>query len=118
MSLALPDTQVDVGHMAGQIGRELDRLASEVEHLQSMLSDLLCAASPDSKLVVQAQALDHAFQSMSQLSGVLDRIAMQASPDWRLTLPTLLAPVSLSEMAKRLAGLPSSLIPADDLELF
>lgn len=114
-----------VGALAGQIGKELGDLALEVDGLQGLLSEALCAAaSPtraegDVRLVMQAQALDRASQSISQLSGILERIALQADPEWRLAATDLLDPVSLTALARRLSGAPEPAAPVDeDMELF
>ena len=82
-----------------------------------MLSDLLGHQQLDVKLIVQAQALDRAFQNITQLGGVLERIACQADPEWRLEAPSLLAPVSLTALAQRLAGCGVTAADADDFEL-
>ncbi len=117
MNPLLNQEQVRLSALAAQIGQELTSLADEIDQLQGMLSKVLCAAAPDPDLMVQAQALDRAFQHISQLGGVLDRIAVYADPEWRLALPNLLNPVSLTALAERLAG-HASLIEADDeLEL-
>lgn len=118
MSASIDQTHLPVGALAAQIGRELGVLAGEVEALQAMLSDMLCAAAPDSRLVVQAQALDRTFQNISQLGGVLERMAHQADPDWRMEAPSLLAPVSLTALAHRLAGHEGAVAQPDDLELW
>lgn len=118
----LDEKQIEVQGLASEIGRELAVLAGDMEKLQALLSDILCTSAPNDSLVIQAQALDHAFQSLSQLSGVLDRIATHADPDWRLERRSLLGPVSLSSLAVRLSGkaAPENMAPddaADDLEL-
>lgn len=118
MTQAIEEKHIEVQGLAAEIGRELSVLAGDMEHLQTLLSDILCGGSaPDPTLVVQAQALDHAFQSLSQLSGVLARISTQAEPHWRLERHSLLEPVSLSSLAVRLSGRSAPDHPADDLEL-
>lgn len=117
MIQALDEKHIEVQGLAAQVGRELAVLADDMEKLQALLSDLLCTSAPNDALVVQAQALDHAFQSLSQLSGVLDRLSQSADPDWRLERRGLLGPVSLSSLAVRLAGRAAPESAADDLEL-
>jgi hypothetical protein len=117
MTQAIDEKHIEVQGLAAEIGRELSVLAGDMEHLQTLLSDILCGFAPDPSLVVQAQALDHAFQSLSQLSGVLARLAAQAEPHWRLERHSLLEPVSLSSLAVRLSGRSAPDHPADDLEL-
>lgn len=117
MTQALDEKHIEVQGLAAEIGRELAVLADDMDKLQALLSDLLCTSAPNESLVVQAQALDHAFQSLSQLSGVLDRIAETADPDWRLERRRLLGPVSLSSLAVRLAGKAAPESATDDFEL-
>lgn len=118
MNPAMNQTHLRVGALAEQIGRELSVLAGEVDELQSMLSDILCASAPDPNLILQAQALDRTFQNITQLGGVLERIARQADPDWQIEAPSLLAPVSLTALARRLAGQGAADVEVGDLELW
>jgi len=117
MTLAMEDPHIDVPALAAGIGRELTALASDMEHLQTLLSGLLCTSAPDEEVVVRAQALDHAFQSLHQLSGVLDRISEEASPAWRMERLRLLQPVSLASLAVRLSGRDSPEPQTDEFEL-
>jgi hypothetical protein len=117
MTALIEDPQIDVSALAAGIGRELATLAGDMEHLQILLSGLMRATAPDEDVVVKAQALDHAFQSLHQLSGVLDRMSEQASSAWRLERNSMLQPISLASLAVRLSGGDTPKSQTDDFEL-
>ncbi len=96
--------EVQVGALTAQIARELSVLAADMEELQHTLSDVFRTTTPDAALVVRAQALDRAFQSLSQLSHALESVATLSDPSWRVSLGPILQPISLKSLALRLAG--------------
>jgi len=116
--MIFPDipSEVEVGVLTARIARELCVLAADMEELQGTLSDVFRLTVPDEALVVRAQALDRAFQSLGQLSHALEGVSSLSDPYWRVCLGPILQPVSLKALALRLAGQDAVDAEASDLE--
>jgi len=109
--------EMEVGLLTGEIARELRVLAEDMEELQTTLSDLFRGVTPGDDLVVRAQALDRAFQSLNQLSQALEGVASVSDPSWTVPLGPILQPISLRALALRLAGQTPIDTHSCDLEL-
>jgi hypothetical protein len=108
--------EVQLCALTAQIAHELCVLAAEMEELQSTLSDVFRATPPDEALVIRAQALDRAFQCLSQLSHALEGVASLSDPSWRVALGPILQPISLQALALRLSGQGADEAESCDLE--
>jgi hypothetical protein len=115
---AMVQSAVEMPRFLEQVSQEFYDLASEIERLQDTISELLGSMALEPRLVEQAQALDHVFQHMSELGAILSRAADQASPRWQVSTPTILASVSLSNLARRLAGRDCDHAPSGEIEMF
>jgi hypothetical protein len=113
-----PPDEVSATQFLEQVGREFMGLSAEIERLQHTVSDLLANAAARPQLIEQAQALDHVFQHAAELGAILTRAAEQAQPGWRLPLQPILSAVSLSSLARRLAGDEADLAASGELEMF
>jgi len=109
---------VEVPRFLEQVSQEFVGLSSQIERLQDTISELLASVALEPRLLEQAQALDHVFQHMTELGAILSRAAEQSSPGWKLSAPPVLATVSLSDLAARLAGRPSDSVARGEIEMF
>ncbi|HEX3919817.1 MAG TPA: hypothetical protein VHW60_20955 [Caulobacteraceae bacterium] len=113
-----PTATVAMPQFLEQVGREFTDLSAEIERLQDTISELLAGAAVEPRLLEQAQALDHVFQHAAELGAILARAAEQTPERWRLPLQPILSAVSLSGLARRLAGRAAEAAASGELEIF
>ncbi len=101
-----------------QVGREFGELSAEIERLQDTVSELLSGAAVEPRLLRQAQSLDHVFQHCAELAAIIRRAASETEPRWRLDTRPVLEGVSLSGLARRLAGDDNQRVEGGELEMF
>jgi len=119
-----PQIERAIAEVLETVSRETDQLHLAAVRLQAMAGELIDRARlpADDPLIEEAQALDALAQKLDALTGFLGRLAMTASPHWRLDIADAVGPVFLADLAKRLCREhppeDDSFSPSGDFELF
>ena len=86
-----------------EVARELDRLASSIEALQTAISPLvLDGVGADTRSYAALQELDYTFQALSNLASVQELLCDATPEAWNVDRRKLAQRVTLSELAGRL----------------
>lgn len=99
-----------------RFARELESIAVAVHDLQGLQT--FTADSTDSGLDLRLQSLDELSQRIHAMALVAVRLA-DVVDDRCLSVPSILAGLTLSRLSDRLSGLETSAIPSDgEFEMF
>ncbi len=113
--MAKPTRPLPLARTLGACADELAALAALCEQLQTDLSPAL----QNMDAVEDAQALDLLTQSLGSIADYLIELSSQIPAKWVIDPRSAMSRVSLSEMARRLAGAQGHAPPeSGELELF
>ncbi len=102
VNLAEPKVE-PIADILGRVGRELDTLAEQLNHVQGLISPLASQASAlDPCFLQEIQVVDHIEQKMICLSHFLTSLGPLLQGHWVLDVSEASSVVSLSELARRL----------------
>jgi len=92
-----------IAQILARVGRELDALAEQVNHIQTVIGTLVSKAPAlESKVLQEIQAVDHIEQKMIGLSQFLTSLGPLMQGHWVLDPREASEVVTLSELARRL----------------
>jgi hypothetical protein len=92
-----------IAEILARVGRELDALAEQLNHVQGLIGTLVSKApAVESGLLQEIQAVDHIEQKMIGLSQFLTSLGPLMQGHWVLDPREASEVVTLSELARRL----------------
>jgi hypothetical protein len=111
-----------VANAIARAGSELDAVVQMIHELEDVVGHAITSAKSTQELqIAELQQLDHVRQKIEGAAGFLNALTSILPPEW-LVDPSLAAgTVSMSDLARRLAGyhVPPSVRPSEEVyELF
>lgn len=101
-----------------RVAAELADAATLCREAEALAAGLATDGDAGTATLAPLQSLDELTQRLASLAALLDDLAADASPDWRLDLAPSLANVRLGRLAARLAGAAPAAETAGDAEFF